>query len=103
MSIPIWKKKKKPVRTQVRRVPRAPSAALHPTSPAASVQGRTVTKRPGLAVFNEMTAAGQQERADLAADRSGEARKALAPSIVADVNATLWQDLSENEKRIWDR
>ena len=90
-----------PVRAPVRRAPRAPSAALRPTSPAASLQGPT--KRPGLAFFNEMNAARQQESADLAADRSGEARKALAPSIVADANATLWQDLSENEKRIWDR
>ena len=90
-----------PAPAPVRRASLLPSAALHPTSPAASLQAPT--KQPGRAVFDARNTDRQQELADAEADAASKPRVKLLPAVVNGVNRKQWSALTAAQKRRWHR
>ncbi len=60
-------------------------------------------QRPGLAAFNTMNTARQQERADAEAVAAGRPPVPLAEAVVSGVNRTHWQLMPEDDRKSWDR
>jgi hypothetical protein len=90
-----------PTPAPVRRASLLPSAALHPTSPSASLQAPT--KRPGRAAFEAANTANQQRLANEEADAAGRPQAPLDADIVSRVNRRHWSALSKDAMGVWDR
>jgi hypothetical protein len=90
-----------PTPAPVRRASLLPSAALYPTSPAASLQAPT--KRPGRAAFDAANTANQQRLANTEADAAGRPQAPLDADVVSRVNRLHWSALSKDAMGVWDR
>ena len=97
-----------PAPAPVRRASLLPSAALYPTSPAASLQAPT--KRPASSssmpapdVFIEENTARQQRFADAEADAAAKPRTTLRRAVVTAVNRQQWRTMPKSDKSRWQR